>query len=39
MLNWLVAQHLVGDDLSRAYAMLDRLHRVIHTEPVIYYYE
>jgi hypothetical protein len=39
MLNWLVAQHLIGDDLSRAYAMLDRLHRVIHTEPVIYYYE
>jgi hypothetical protein len=39
MLNWLVAQNLVGDELSRAYAALDRLHRVIHTEPVIHYYE
>lgn len=39
MLNWLVAQQLIGDDLSRAYAMLDRLHRVIHTEPLIHYYE
>jgi hypothetical protein len=39
MLNWLVAQNLVGDELSRAYAALDRLHRVIHTEPLIHYYE
>jgi hypothetical protein len=39
MLNWLVAQNLAGDELSRAYATLDRLHRVIHTEPLIHYYE
>lgn len=39
MLNWLVAQQLTGDDLSRAYATLDRLHRVVHMEPLIYYYE
>jgi Protein of unknown function DUF262 len=39
MLNWLVAQKLVGDELSQAYATLDRLHRVIHTEPLIHYYE
>jgi hypothetical protein len=39
MLNWLVAQQLVGDELSQAYATLDRLHRVIHTEGLIHYYE
>jgi hypothetical protein len=39
MLNWLVAQQLAGDDLSRAYATLDRLHRVVHTGPLIHYYE
>jgi hypothetical protein len=32
MLNWLVAQQLAGEALSRAYASVDRLHRVIHTE-------
>jgi Protein of unknown function DUF262 len=39
MLNWLVAQQLGGEDLSRAYAVLDRLHRVVRTEPLIHYYE
>jgi hypothetical protein len=39
MLNWLVIQQLAGDDLSRAYSMLDRLFRVVHTQPLIYYYE
>lgn len=39
MLNWLVGQQLAGEDLSRAYATLDRLHRVIHAEPLIHYYE
>src|ERR1700730_7102894 len=39
MLNWLVARNLSGDALSRAYATLDRLHRVVHTEPVVHYYE
>ena len=39
MLNRLISQELAGDDLSRAYAMVDRLHRVVHTEPLIHYYE
>jgi hypothetical protein len=39
MLNWLVAQQLAGEQLSSAYATLDRLHRVVHTEPLVHYYE
>lgn len=39
MLDTLIAQGLSGEMLSRAYANLDRLHRVIHTEPLIHYYE
>jgi len=39
MLNWLVAQQLAGEQLSSAYAALDRLHRVVHTEPLVHYYE
>jgi hypothetical protein len=39
MLNWLISQQIAGDDLSHAYAMVDRLHRVVHTEPLIHYYE
>jgi uncharacterized protein with ParB-like and HNH nuclease domain len=39
MLNWLISQQLEGAELSRAYSTLDRLHRVIHTEPLIHYYE
>ena len=39
MLNWLISQQLAGDDLSHAYAMVDRLHRVVHTEQLIHYYE
>lgn len=39
MLNWLVGQQLQGDDLSRAYSMIDRLHRVVHTEPLVHFYE
>lgn len=39
MLRWLVAQQLTGEALDRAYTMLDRLHRVVHTEPLMYYYD
>jgi hypothetical protein len=39
MLAWLIQQQLNGDDLNRAYTVLDRLHRVIHAEPLIHYYE
>ncbi len=39
MLNQMIALNLAGDNLSRAYGMLDRLHRVIHTDPLIHYYE
>ncbi len=39
MLNWLMAKGLAGDDLQTAYGILDRLHQVIHKEPVIFYYE
>ena len=39
MLNWLVAQQLAGEELSRAFATLDRLHHVVQTEPWIHYYE
>lgn len=39
MLNWLVTQQLAGEDLTRAYAMLDRLHQVVHKDPLIHYYE
>ena len=39
MLNRLIAQGLTGNALSRAYEILDRLHRVVHTDPLIHYYE
>jgi hypothetical protein len=39
MLESLVAQQLVGDELTRAYKTVDWLYRVIHTEPLIHYYE
>jgi Protein of unknown function DUF262 len=39
MLNWLVERNLGGETLSRAYKTLDRLHRVIHAEQVVNYYE
>jgi hypothetical protein len=39
MLEALMAQQLAGDELQRAYKAIDRLHRVIHTEPLIHYYE
>lgn len=39
MLEWLIAQGLGGAELNQAYKILDRLHRVVHTEPLIHYYE
>lgn len=39
MLAGLMARGLAGEALQSAYATLDRLHRVIHTQPLIHYYE
>jgi hypothetical protein len=39
MLNSLMKQGLSGDELARAFEMLDRLFRVVHTEPLIHFYE
>lgn len=39
MLSWIVAKGLSGETLTRAYANLDRLHRVVHTDPLLSYYE
>lgn len=39
MLTSLMKLGLQGEDLERAYATLDRLHRVVHAQPLINYYE
>jgi hypothetical protein len=39
MLTSLMKLGLQGNDLERAYETLDRLHRVVHTQPLINYYE
>jgi hypothetical protein len=39
MLNWLIEQQLTGDELKRAYHILDRLYSVVHVKPLIHYYE
>lgn len=39
MLTSLMRLGLEGEDLERAYATLDRLHRVVHAQPLINYYE
>ena len=39
MTDWLLDNDLVKEEHSRAYHVLDRLHRVVHTEPTIVYYE
>lgn len=39
MLAWLISRQLAGDQLNNAFSMLDRLHRVVHTDPVVHYYE
>ena len=39
MSDWLIAKGLEGKEHSRAYRILDRLYRVVHTEPTVAYYE
>lgn len=39
MLATLMERGLQGDALKRAYAILDRLHRVVHSHNLIHYYE
>lgn len=39
MLTYLMRLGLHGDDLERAYAVIDRLHHVVHAQPLINYYE
>lgn len=39
MLTSLMKGGLEGDALQSAFAMLDRLYRVVHTDPLIHYYE
>ena len=39
MSDWLLASGLDRDEHSRAYRTLDRLHRVVHTEQTVAYYE
>jgi hypothetical protein len=39
MLDALMERGLEGDALKSAFTMLDRLYRVVHTDPLIHYYE
>jgi Protein of unknown function DUF262 len=39
MLNWLVEQGLTDSKLMKAYTVLDRLHRTVHAEQLLFYYE
>lgn len=39
MLAWLVSKKLEGEDLNRAYTILDRLHQVVHMDQRVFYYE
>ncbi len=39
MLTALMERGLKDDALRSAFAMLDRLYRVVHTDPLIHYYE
>ena len=39
MHDWLLEQELSHEESSRAFYVLDRLYRVIHTDPTIAYYE
>ena len=39
MNDWLLEQNLEREDHSSAYRVLDRLYRVVHTDPTIAYYE
>ena len=39
MNDWLLEQNLEREDHSRAFHVLDRLYRVVHTDPTVAYYE
>ncbi|MBW4025198.1 MAG: DUF262 domain-containing protein [Proteobacteria bacterium] len=39
MLSWLMERGLQGEALKNAYAILDRLHRVVHSHNLVNYYE
>ena len=39
MLQWLMCKGLQKDELNRAFSTLTRLHKVIHTEHLVAYYE
>ncbi|MGO9847545.1 MAG: DUF262 domain-containing protein [Methylocella sp.] len=39
MLKWLVEQGLTDNKLTKAYTVLDRLHRTIHADQLLFYYE
>jgi hypothetical protein len=39
MLRLLTERGLEGDDINPAFEALDRLHKVIHVDPLVYYYE
>jgi hypothetical protein len=39
MLKWLVEQGLTDNKLTKAYTVLDRLHRTIHAGQLLFYYE
>ena len=39
MNDWLLEQDLGREDHSRAFHVLDRLYRVVHTDPTVAYYE
>ena len=39
MHDWLLGWDLEREEQSRAFHILDRLHRVVHTEPTVAYYE
>jgi hypothetical protein len=39
MLKWLVDQGLNEGNLTKAYAVLDQLHRIVHSQQLLFYYE
>ena len=39
MLKWLVDQGMTENKLTKAYTVLDRLHRTVHTDQLLFYYE
>ena len=39
MLKWVVEQGLTDNKLTKAYTVLDRLHRTVHSEQLLFYYE